>query len=235
MALCLTLHDARSTVCETPPPPLNELANWLLARSCLTAIAAFPLFGMLGLSGQTTVEADLTGVLQSVNGNHLLHAPAPGVGGTLIHHGNPRPSEDAAARSEDCVWCVPAVTPPEVYWHRTTEDDSDAPWWWPIRYGIGHGAHGWWQSGNCNIFHGWCYPWANSVQEFTRGISDAVATRDVVALARYANLPSVSLFAKRSAIQVRDCDGETIAAHIPVNPELLVAIGVAAAQLDFDG
>lgn len=139
--------------------------------------------------------------------------------------------------SDDCIWCIQAVAPAEVYWHRTTEDDGDAPWWWPIRYGIGHGQHEWWQSGTCNIFHGWCYPWitqALSAQELTRRISDAVATQDVAALARYANLPSVSLFAKRSAIQVRGCDGETISAHVPVNTELMAAIELAAAHFDSD-
>jgi len=62
-----------------------------------------------------------------------------------------------------------------------------------------------------------------------------VAAQDVPALAGYAKMPSVSLYSKRSAIQVRGCDGETIAGHIPVNPELLAAIEVAASQLDSDG
>ena len=106
---------------------------------------------------------------------------------------------------------------------------------------MGHGEHEWWMGGHCLLFHWVCIHFPSSgaqaltVRELTREISDAVATQDVAALAGYAKLPSVSLCAERSAIQIRGCDGETIAGHVPVNRELLAAIEIAAAQLDSGG
>ena len=54
------------------PPPLNELATWLVARSCLAAGAALPLFVVSALSGQTTPmggigASHLTAVVHSGN------------------------------------------------------------------------------------------------------------------------------------------------------------------------
>ena len=228
-----------------PPPPLNELANWLVAGSCLTAIAALPLVGMSALSGQNTVEADLTRVVQSVYEERALYPLPPRVAGTLMRQANSRLSEDAAGREDECVfWCEIGSVAAGVMWHRAFEDAwwPEAPWAPTWRYRLGHGLHSYWMQGYCFPSHTTCWLFpdddtihALSVSEFTRRISGAVAARDVAALAGYANLPAVSLFAKRSAIQLHGCDGKTVVAHIPVNPELLAAIEVATAQLDSEG
>ena len=44
-------------------------------------------------------------------------------------------------------------------------------------------------------------------------------------------MPSVSLYANRSAIQILNCDGHTIAGHVPVDRTLLADIEAASAEL----
>ena len=121
-------------------------------------------------------------------------------------------------------------------WHQ-------APYEFFVGWSFSHGTHDWWLQGSCGFVHpGLCLIWwpssggqALTAKELAREISDAVAAQDVATLAGYANAPSVSMFAERSAIQIRGCDGETIVGHIPVNPELLAAIEAAAAQLESAG
>lgn len=98
------------------------------------------------------------------------------------------------------------------------------------------GIHWEWRKGTCDIEHGWCIcvprggAQSLATHELTQEISTAVAAEDIASLARYANMPSVSLFLPRSAIQVLSCDGETIAGHIPVSPRVLSAVEAAAAE-----
>ena len=129
-------------------------------------------------------------------------------------------------------------------WHRAYEDAPwmpDLPWRPRLRFGMDHGLHAFWLRGACFPYHLSCYIFpdgethALSVSELSREISGAVAAQDVAALAGYMSLPSVSLFAKRSAIQLRGCDGKTVVAHIPVSPGLLTAIELATAELDSEG
>ena len=206
-----------------------------MARSCAAAIVAIPLFGVSALTGQTTDESDigathLTEVVQSVNGDDAVEPLAAELYGTLIQQGGSEVPEDAVVWSEGrdsrmaCIWCTNAETAGDVLWHRT---GILAPLY---GYKRGHGEHGWWVKGFCLLSHPFCSIF--TVQGLTRTISDAVAAHDIAALAGYANMPSVVLFADRSAIQILGCDGETIAGHVPVNAELFVAIEVAAAQLD---
>ena len=216
------------------PPPLNELTNWLAARSCLVAVVALPLFGMSVLSGQTNDASLLSKMVPSIVEG--LQPPGDGRGGTLTRPGGFGPSEDAttewsrgADASEYCIVCQTEMTEGYVYWHRTLG---------PARprtgHRVGHSEHGYWLRGPCFMIHWYC-AFPLGAQELVREISDAVTARDVVALADYARMPSVSLLSERSAIQVQGCDGDTIAGQIPVNPELLAAIEAAAAPLQSGG
>lgn len=218
-------------------PPRNENATWLVARSCSAAIVALPLFVVSALSGQTTDEADigvshLAEAVLSANGNDPLAAMRASLDETAhaVRWSKPRHS------GKVCVWCEDRRLA-GVWWHRV-------PQVFIVGWSFGHGLHERWLHGTCALYHpGLCSliwwpssePQTLTAQELARGISDAVAARDVETLAVYANVPSVSLFAGRSAIQIRGCDGETIVGHIPVHPELLAAIGAAAAQLEPGG
>ena len=180
-----------------------------------------PLFGVSALSGQTTNEAGLdparsAEVKQAVKQDY-------------------NPSENAVESSkgrnpgEDCIRCRTTMTVGYVYWHRT---EGVAP----PRTGhrVGHGEHGWWMRGPCFLVHRYCV-FPIGAYELAQEISDAVAAQDVAALADYTKMPSVDLFAERLAIQVRGCDGRTVAGHIPLNPVLLAAIEAAAAPLPSGG
>ena len=216
----------------SPPPTLNELATWLVARSCLVATIALLLFGVSALSGQPTDEggngtSHLTEEVRFVNEKEAFHRLSVNLDGMADAKGSSEPG--------NCVWCVNSVTEGDVEWHRTT-------FRFILGWKIGHGEHEWWIPGNCTAVHELCWFWwfsseAQSLtpQELTRQISDAVAAQDVATLAGYANVPSVVIFAERSAIQIQGCDGETIVGHVPVQPELLAAIEIAAAHLESDG
>ena len=222
-------------------PPRNELATWLAARSCVDAIVALPLFGMSALVAQTTNEADigvshLTEVVQYVNGNDALDLLPVGPGGELGRRAGSGPPEDPAT----CINCEHDTDQFGLYWHWTTGAN---PTPWEAAWNIGHGEHDWLLILNCDIIHGVCFTipppdgalQALNAMELTQGVSDAVAEHDVAALAGYAKISSVSLYANRSAIQVRGCDGETIVGHVPVNAALLAAVEAAVAQLDSEG
>lgn len=195
------------------------------------------------LSGQTTVETDLTRVVPSIYGDRALYPVSLGVGGLAKLERSASPSEVAAGRQDECIfWCEQNIVAANVMWHRAYEDPwpPDFPWPPMFRYSLGHGLHYYWMQGHCFPYHltCWLLPGETheiSLSEFTRRVSGAVAARDVSALAAYASLPSVSLFAKRSAIQLSGCDGKTVVAHIPVDPELLAAIEAATAQLASGG
>lgn len=192
-----------------------------MALWCVAAIVTLPLFGMAVLSGQTTDEAGLDAtrsaeVKQAANQHY-------------------NPSENATESSkgrnpgEDCIRCRTHMTLGFVYWHRT---EGVAP----PRTGhrVGHGEHADWKRGPCFMIHRYC-AFPIGAHELAQEISDAVAAQDVAALADYTKLPSVDLFAERLAIQVRGCDGRTIAGHIPLSPELLAAIEAAAVPLPSGG
>lgn len=89
--------------------------------------------------------------------------------------------------------------------------------------------------GSCFPFHVyWFCEETTHLAELMRGITSAVAARDVASLADYARLPSVSLVSERLAIQIRGCHDETIAAHIPVDSDLLPSIEAAVAEFEPD-
>ena len=136
-----------------------------------------------------------------------------------------------------CWVCQDSETLGGAKWHRLIDQ-------FIVGVDVGHGQHPWWMAGDCASTHELCY-WPTywhasgtpslTGQELTRGISQAVAAQDVMTLAGYVTLPAVGLFAERSAIQVRGCDGETILGHIPVNPELLAAVEAVGAQPESGG
>ncbi len=97
--------------------------------------------------------------------------------------------------------------------------------------GWGDGFHLDWWRGNCDVVHGICVVILTDAHELTKAISDAVAANDIESLAKFAGMPSVNLFAERSAIQVVGCDGKTIAGHVPVDQTLLDDVEAATAEL----
>ena len=112
------------------------------------------------------------------------------------------------------------------------------PFWVPTSgWGWGDGLHPHNEPGLCLWVHGLCVyvprggETALTVHELTQEISDAVAKGDVVGLAEYVNMTSVTVFEDRSAIQVWSCDGRTIAGHVAVDRNMLNAIRTAAAEL----
>ena len=231
------------------PPPLNKLANRLLARSCLAAIAAFPLFGTSVVSGQTdvgtTVVAEyLNHVDQFVGRSDAVHPPVAESGGTPSRGELSEPTQPITglrgfrSSGHDCIQgCQTAFTSDGVGWHRTIGPTGR----FFISFEFGHGPHEWWLAGDCLAMHPLCVhlPGRSGIlpvtsQELTRRISDAVIAEDVAALLRYTDLPAVDRFAERSAIQVRSCDGESIVAHIPVDPELLAVVEMAASESESD-
>ena len=146
----------------------------------------------------------------------------------LLGNLDQRASSPYASMSDDppdavCWDCVDRMLIKQ--WHRVL---------WPpapgTAYGYGDGVHKKLRPGTCLVVHGFCIVGSTggeqsvNVQELTREVSDAVASSDFAKLAEYANIPSVKLVADRSAIQILGCDGETIAAHIPVAQELLTAV-----------
>jgi hypothetical protein len=101
--------------------------------------------------------------------------------------------------------------------------------------GWGDGFHLDWRPGNCDVVHGLCVVILTDAHELTKEISDAVAANDIESLVKFAALPSVNLFADRSAIQVLGCDGKTIAGHVPADQTLLDEIEAATGEiLDLD-
>ena len=133
-----------------------------------------------------------------------------------------------AQGSLECIYCEDVPGPEH--------------WTWPFfaprhGYGPGDGIHWETRYGYCDYVHGICVfvPRGGTrtltALELTREISDAVQEGDIARLAEYANIPSVSLYADRSAIQVLSCDGESIAGHIPVHRDILRAIEAEAMEL----
>lgn len=165
----------------------------------------------------------------------LVVASAP----ILLGNPDQRASSTYASLSDDppaavCWDCVDRMLIKQ--WHKVLWPPAPAS-----AYGYGDGRHKKLRPGTCLVVHGFCIVGSAggeqsvNLQELTREVAEAVASRDFATLAEYANIPSVKLVADRSAIQVLSCDGETIAAHIPVAQELLTAVERAtAAMLDPD-
>ena len=83
--------------------------------------------------------------------------------------------------------------------------------------------------GSCAIVHGLrTYVGMDlSPKELTRDVAEAVAMADIATLAELVILAPVRMFAERNAIQILDCDGETIAGHVPVAPGLMQSLQTA--------
>lgn len=211
-----------------------------MALSCVAAIVALPLIGMSAVVPQATDEADigathLAEVVRSVNGDHALNLRPVEPDGTAVRRAGSGSPEDPAV----CINCKHRRDQLGLYWHWTTGENNTP---WAVVWNFGHGEHDWLLEFNCDFIHGICINipppdggQALNARELIRAISEAVASQDVTALAAYAKSSSVSLFAERSAIQIRGCDGETIVGHAPVSPELLAATEVAAVQVDSEG
>ena len=150
----------------------------------------------------------------------ILPAALLAAGPLLSDTGNLRP-QLPPGMCLDCEWRHAL----HAHYHQTTGLallDGD---------GWGDGFHLDCRRGNCDVVHGICVVILTDAGELTKEISDAVAANDIASLVEFATMPSVNLFADRSAIQVLGCDGETIAGHVPVGQTLLAEIEAASAEL----
>ena len=220
-------------------PPLHNpkaAPSWVLV---FTAVAVPPLGMAFGpaksLAVQFDTEVPAAIVLETVSPIVAAHADNRNGNGEsemgLATQGSHRSLESGGpAHVDDPVrglvagGCMLCVNEPEIGMHYTTWPGSPFSAWGP-----GDGDHFTMNSGSCGMVHGPCVYVGMDLnpKELTEDVAEAVAMADIATLAELVILAPVRMFAERNAIQILDCDGETIAGHVPVASGLMQSLQTA--------
>ena len=108
----------------------------------------------------------------------------------------------------------------------------------------GHWAVAWWNSsgpadtpndyhfgiegGSCSAHHDWC---ESGGMQLAEAVIEAVKDENVTYLSEVVTRSSAVIVEDRQAIQIPNCDGTLIMAHLPVSEDLMAGLQAALADL----
>ena len=214
-------------------PPSNELTRSLIRPIMLAVVLLLPIMSLLALAPPSQADEDPGEALTAAPTLTDPSAPKGNLTeGIFTGFGDPvAPTASPMDAAGFCGRCEDERIDGE-YQHQAMQflfDKSgdgpglnENPQWHPTQL----------KPGGCLQTHGFCYVIQTAAEDVRTEIATAVALRDVVALARLADLPAVVVVPERTAIQILGCDGETVVSHVQLPKNVLTEVQAVLTDAD---